>query len=112
MKSHLVLLLQAGSVCLLLLFALPLLLPGASSIGWWLMQSLPLLLVLTRLHRPQSRPLQWLGFLLLFYFTVGVLQVFSVHAAERWRGALTIACCCLLFPLAIVRLRVLRHDKE
>lgn len=112
MKARLVILLQGGASCLLLLFALPLLLPGTSSVGWWLMQSLPLLLVLLRLHRPEARPLQWLGFLVLFYFTVGVLQLFSPDTLQRWLGGLTIACCCLLFPLAIVRLRVLRHDKE
>lgn len=112
MKAWLVPGLQAGCACLLLLFALPFLLPGQSSIGWWLMQSLPLLLVLLRLHRPDARALQWLGFLVLFYFTAGVLQVFSPDTAQRWLGSLTIACCCLLLPLAIVRLRVLRHDKE
>lgn len=112
MKAPLVPLLQGGAACLLLLFALPLFLPGASSIGWWGMQSLPLLLVLLQLHRPVPRPLQWLGFLVLFYFTVGVLQLFSPDLGQRWLGGLTVACCCLLFPLAIVRLRVLRHDKE
>lgn len=107
-----VLALQGGVLLLLLLFTLPLVLPGEASIGLWLMQSIPLLLVLPRLHRSDSRALQWLGFLVLFYFTVGVLQIFTPSTADRWLGALTVLCCCLLFPLAIVRLRVARHYKE
>lgn len=106
------LVLQLGSALLLLLFTLPLILPGEASIGLWLMQAVPLFLVLRRLHKYESRPLQWLGFLVLFYFTVGVLQIFTPSTTERWLGSLTVLCCCLLFPLAIVQLRVLRHYKE
>lgn len=98
-------LLQGLCLCLLLLFTLPLLLPGKSSIGWWLMQVLPLLLLLPHLHRGRRRPLQWLGFLVLFYFTAGILQLFSPQLPQRWLGGLTVLCCLLLFPAAIVRLR-------
>jgi uncharacterized membrane protein len=104
--------LQAGVVILLLQFALPLLMQGKASIGWWLMQSLPLLLILPRLHKKEPRPLQWLGFLVLFYFTVGVLQVSGTDNLLRWSGAVVVLCCCLLFALAIVRLRTMRHHQE
>lgn len=112
MKSALVPLLQAGCAGLLLLATVPFLLPSGGNAVLWLMLCLPVLLVLPRLHRRESRPLQWLGFLVLFHFTVAVLLMFSPEPAHRWLGALTLACCCLLFPLAIVRLRALRHDKE
>jgi uncharacterized membrane protein len=105
-------LLQALSLCLLLLFTLPLLLPGESSIGWWAMQVLPLLLLLPRLHQPRRRPLQWLGFLVLFYFTAGVLQLFEASTLSRWLGAGTVLCCCVLFVAAIVRARTLVRPTE
>lgn len=98
-------LLQGLSLCLLLLFTLPLLLPGESSTGWWLMQAVPLVLLLPHLHKATRRPLQWMGFLVLFYFTAGVLQLFSPMLLQRWLGALTVLCSLLLFTAAIVRLR-------
>jgi len=104
--------LQAGVVILLVQFALPLFLQGKASIGWWVMQSLPLLLILPRLHKPEPRPLQWLGFLVLFYFTVGVLQLSGPDILLRWSGAVLVLCCCLLFALAIVRLRTMRQPQE
>ncbi len=103
--ASLVRLLQGLCLALLLLFTLPLLLPGSSSIGWWLMQVLPLLLLLPQLHKAKRRPLQWLGFLVLFYFTAGVLQLFHPALLQRWLGGLTVLCCLILFVAAIVRLR-------
>lgn len=104
--------LQILSALLFVLFTAPLLLPGTSSIGWWLMQVVPLLLLLPQLHRPTRRPLQWLGFVVLFYFTAGVLQVAGTDAVQRWLGGATVLCCLLLFPAAIVRLRHLAHATE
>lgn len=98
-------LLQALSLCLLLLFTLPVVLPGPSSIGWWLMQILPLLLLLPHLHKGSRRPLQWLGFLLLFYFTAAVLQLFSPQLLQRWLGGLTVLCCVIMFTAALARLK-------
>ena len=106
MRHHLLVrLLQGLSLCLLVLFTLPLVLPGASSIGWWLMQVLPLLLLLSHLHKGSRRTLQWLGFLVLFYFTAGVLQLFSPLLLQRWLGGLTVLACVMLFTAAIVLLR-------
>jgi uncharacterized membrane protein len=104
-SRHLVRLLQALSLLLLVLFTIPLLAPGPSSIGLWLMQVLPLLLLLPRLHLGSRRPLQWLGFLVLFYFTAAILQLFSPSALQRWLGGLTVLCCLVMFTAAIVRLR-------
>lgn len=106
--ARLVLLLQALAVALLLLFTIPLLLPGPRSIGWWLMQIVPLLLLLPRLHREERRPLQWLGFLVLFYFTAGVLQASGTDLTGRVLGLSTVLCCVAAFVAAIMRLRHLR----
>lgn len=106
------LMMQGTAACLLLLFTLPLLLQDNYSIGWWLMQSLPLLLLLPRLHTNARRPMQWLGFLVLFYFAAGVLQMFSTDLLQRTLGALTVLGCLLLFTAAIVRLRLLNRPVE
>jgi uncharacterized membrane protein len=110
--THLVRLLQALSLCLLVLFTLPLVAPGPSSIGWWLMQVLPLLLLLPQLHKGSRRPLQWLGFLVLFYFTAAILQLFSPLPLQRWLGGLTVLCCVIMFIAALVRLRARAPDTE
>lgn len=95
---------------LLLSFTLTLFLAGGSVV-LWLMQSVPLLLLLPGLRRNRRRALQWLGFLLLFNFTVGVLQLFTPHALSRSLGAVTILGCLLLFTAVIVRLRIERTEQ-
>jgi len=92
-------------LALLLLLSAPLLLVDGSSLGAWLMACLPLLLTLPGLLRRNRRSLQWLGFLVLFYFTLGVLQTFSPQPLLRWIGLLLILFCALLFGAAIVSLR-------
>jgi len=92
-------------LALLLLLSAPLLLVDGSSLGAWLMACLPLLLTLPGLLRRNRRSLQWLGFLVLFYFTLGVLQAFSPQPLLRWIGLLLILFCALLFGAAIVSLR-------
>jgi uncharacterized membrane protein len=111
-ESALIRLMQSCALGLLVLFTLPLLLPGSQSIGWWLMQILPLLLLLPRLHTSARRPLQWLGFLVLFYFTAGVLQLFHPALLQRWLGGLTVLCCLILFVAAIVRLKHIARPSE
>jgi uncharacterized membrane protein len=97
--------LQGSWLALLLLLSAPLLLNDTASIGLWLMQCIPLVLTLPGIRSRSSRALQWLCFLVLFYFTQGVLQLFSPGAAQRWLGALTILFCLVLFTAAIVSLR-------
>jgi uncharacterized membrane protein len=92
-------------LALLLLLSAPLLLVDGSSLGAWLMACLPLLLTLPGLLRRNRRSLQWLGFLVLFYFMLGVLQAFSPQPLLRWIGLLLILFCALLFGAAIVSLR-------
>lgn len=83
----------------------PLLLDDNASIGFWLMQCLPWLLLLPGLLHGNPRSLQWLGFLVLFFFTVGILQVFSSVPTDRLLGLATILLCAILFAAAIVSLR-------
>jgi uncharacterized membrane protein len=105
-------LLQSCSAVLLMLFTLPLLLAGQGSMGQLLMQVLPLLMLLPQLHLAKRRPLQWLGFLVLFYFTHGVLQLFTPDPLQRALGAGTVLCCFILFVTAIVRLRQIGQPAE
>ncbi|MDR0779632.1 MAG: DUF2069 domain-containing protein [Pseudomonadales bacterium] len=65
-----------GSLLLLLFAALPLFLADASVTGW-LLQSLPLMLLLPGLWRGDRRSLQWLGFVTLFLLVPGILQLFA-----------------------------------
>ena len=93
------------TVVLLLVFTAPLLFAANASIGLWLMQCVPLLLTLPGLVRRQPRALQWLGFLVLFYFMNGVLQAASAVPLQRWLGALTVLLCVALFTAVIVAVR-------
>lgn len=95
-----------GCCCgLLLTQSAPLLLSDNPSIGLWLMQCIPLLLTLPGVLKRNTRALQWLGFLVLFYFTQGVLQSVSATALQRWLGALTLLFCVVLFTAVIVVIR-------
>jgi uncharacterized membrane protein len=76
-----------------------------ASVGFWLMQIVPLLLILPGILKLGSRTLQWTGFLVLFYFTQGVLQIFSAQPLQRWLGALTLLFCLVLFTAVIVTMR-------
>lgn len=103
----------AGSwLALLALLSLPLLVPGGTSPGLWLMAVVPLLLTLPGLLRRHSRSLQWLCFLVLFHFTLGILQAFSADLRIRWLGLGTSLLCVLLFTAAIVNLRHWRRHGD
>jgi len=104
-RNPLDLVLAVGWVLLLLLLSAPLLLSGTASIGSWLMACVPLLVTLPGLLRRHGRSLQWLCFLVLFYFTLGVLQAFSPDPRIHWLGLVTSFLCVLLFGAAIVNLR-------
>lgn len=94
---------------LALVLSAPLALGANASIGLWLMQLVPLLLILPGLRKRQPRALQWLGFLVLFYFTHGVLQAASAAPLQRWLGILTLLLCVTLFTAVIVTLRTDRQ---
>ena len=94
---------------LALVLSAPLVFGTNASIGLWLMQIVPLPLTLPGLRRRQPRALQWLGFLVLFYFTHGVLQAASTLPMQRWLGILTLLLCVTLFAAVIVTLRIDRQ---
>lgn len=96
---------------LLLLITAPFALGAGTSIGFWLMQTVPLLLTLPGLLKLQSRALLWLAFLVMFYFVNGVLQVASAAPAQRWLGASTLVFCLTLFTTVIVVVRRRKHGK-
>jgi uncharacterized membrane protein len=99
------LLLVTCCVGLLLTLSAPLLLSDNASVGLWLMQIIPLCLALPGVWKRNARALQWLGFLVLFYFLNGVLQAFSAATQQRWLGALTLLLCLTLFTAVIVAIR-------
>jgi len=100
------------AACLLVLFTLSVWLGPDSSLGMWLMLTLPLALLMPGLRENRSRALQWLGFVVLFYFTTGVLQLFSGNTLYQVLGILTIVCCLCLFVTAIVTLRRQRASQK
>ena len=104
-RSPLDLLLLGGWGLLLLALSAPLFLDTGASIGFWLMQCVPWLLLLPGLLKRSSRSLQWLCFLVLFFLMAGILQVFSPAPFIRALGVVTILLCAFLFPAAIVTLR-------
>jgi uncharacterized membrane protein len=111
-KSPLHALLLGCWLGLLLVFTAALVLRDNASIGLWLMQTVPLLLTLPGLLKLKSRALQWLGFLVLFYFTNGVLQASSAEPAQRWLGLVTLLLCLVLFTAVIVAVRSTRKIKQ
>ncbi len=101
----LVRLVQLLSIVLLLLITLPFASPQLTpSFGFWLMQSLPLFLILPRL--PHLKATQWLAFVTLFYFTVAVLEISAAQSIlELSLACLMLLSCLILFITAIVIIR-------
>jgi uncharacterized membrane protein len=98
-------LIPAMAATLMLLSTLSVWLSPAPSMGMWMMLTLPLAMLMKGLRENRPRALQWLGFMALFYFTIGVLQMFSDSQLFRILGVLTTVCCLSLFVAAIVTLR-------
>lgn len=97
---------------LLLVLGAPLLVTPNASVGFWMMQTLPLLMTLPGIIRRNPRALLWLGFLVLFYILNGVLQVASGSPALRWLGVVTLLLCLTLFTAVIVAVRSSRKIKQ
>jgi uncharacterized membrane protein len=97
---------------LMLVLSAPLMLHDTASIGFWLMQIVPLLITLPGLIQRQIRSLLWLGFLVQFYFINGVLQAASAAPLQRGLGALTLLLCLTLFTAVIVAVRSTRKIKQ
>lgn len=87
---------------LLLLFAVwNLFLDG--SLKWWLLQTIPLLLVLPGMLKQHQRSYLWLCFILLLYITAGIVDV--MMPTRGWQhGALT-ALSLILFVSAMMTSR-------
>jgi uncharacterized membrane protein len=88
-----------GSVFLLTCAALPLWF-GASIAGW-LIQSLPLILILPGLMRGDRRSLQWLGFVTLFLLVPGILQLFTPDLLHRLLGWCKVVGSLAVFGIAV-----------
>jgi uncharacterized membrane protein len=98
-------LIPALAATLLVLFTLSVWLGPAPSIGMWFMLVLPLAMLMKGLRENRPRALQWLGFLDLFYFTIGILQLFSDSVLYKTLGLFTTVCCLSLFVAVIVAIR-------
>jgi len=92
-------------VALVLLATLPLFLLENASIGLWLMQIIPLGLVLPGVARLNKRSLQWLGFIVLFLLVEGILQLFVPLLVYRVLGAANTFTCLVAFFIAIIGIR-------
>lgn len=89
--------------CLILLLTLDNMLPAPFNFTRWLIQVLPLAAFLPAMFRDNLRPYQWLCFLILFYFTAGILTIFT--PGRLLVGVLQTLCCVLLFSSAIFYIR-------
>lgn len=88
---------------LMLLFAVwNLLLPGGS-IKLWIVQSLPLLLVLPGMLKGNPRAWLWLCFVLLVYITAGIVDV--MMPGRGWRHGLLLLLSFTLFLSAMMTSR-------
>jgi uncharacterized membrane protein len=97
-----------GSVFLLFCAALPLLFGG--SIAGWLIQSVPLALILPGLLRGDRRSLQWLGFVTLFLLVPGILQLFIPDLRHRMLGLCKVLGSLAVFGIAVYTARLGRDQ--
>ena len=73
----------------------------------WLIQVLPLSLFAAGLHRSHLRTYAWLCFVILLYFTHGVLVAFD--PARLWLGLIQVTLCATLFVFLIIYIRSYRN---
>ena len=104
-RHHGLVLLPALLIALLIVLTVSIVLEPAPSLAKWLMMTLPSAPVLYYLMLQRRRSLQWLGFLVLFYFINGVLQLFQTLLVQQALGLLTVLCCLVIFVTVIVTLR-------
>ncbi|HEY8570042.1 DUF2069 domain-containing protein [Microbulbifer sp.] len=87
---------------LLLLFAVWNLFLGGS-LKWWLLQTVPLLLVLPGMWKRQQRSYLWLCFILLLYITAGIVDV--MMPTRGWQHGVLTALSLILFVSAMMASR-------
>ncbi|WP_226702478.1 DUF2069 domain-containing protein [Microbulbifer elongatus] len=96
---------------LLLLFAVwNLFLDG--SLKWWLLQTIPLLLVLPGMLKQRQRSYLWLCFILLLYITAGIVDV--MMPTRGWQHGVLTALSLILFASAMMtsRWQVQLHNSK
>ncbi|WGL17821.1 DUF2069 domain-containing protein [Microbulbifer bruguierae] len=87
---------------LLLLFAVwNLFLDG--SVKWWLLQTIPLLLVLPGLLKQNQRSYLWLCFILLLYITAGIVDV--MMPTRGWQHGVLAVLSLILFVSSMMSSR-------
>jgi len=88
---------------LILLFAAwNLFLPGGS-IKWWILQTVPLLLVLPGLLKNHTRSYLWLCFILLLYITAAIVDV--MMPGRGWQHGVLLVLSLTLFFSAMMASR-------
>ena len=73
----------------------------------WLIQTLPLLIFLKGLLQNQLRTYAWMCFVVLLYFTHGVLLAFD--PPRRWLGVTELMLCTIMFVAMILYIRQYRE---
>nr|WP_255771415.1 DUF2069 domain-containing protein [Microbulbifer guangxiensis] len=90
---------------LVLFAAWNLFLPGGT-IAHWLLQTVPLLLVLPGMLKGRPRSLLWLCFILLIYIFASATIVFDVNAPQRgWQHGVMLVLSLTLFFSAMMTSR-------
>ena len=69
----------------------------------WLIQTLPLLIFLKGLVQNNPRTYAWMCFVVLLYFTRGVLLAFD--PSRRWLGGTELVLCVIMFVAMILYIR-------
>lgn len=73
----------------------------------WLIQTVPLLIFLWGLLRSNPRTYAWMCFVVLLYFTHGVLLAFD--PSRRWLGITETLLCIVMFVAMILFIRQYRE---
>lgn len=73
----------------------------------WLIQTLPLLIFLKGLLQNNLRTYAWMCFVVLLYFTHGVLLAFDTP--RRWLGVTEVLLCVIMFVAMILYIRQYRE---
>jgi uncharacterized membrane protein len=79
---------------------------GATTIVFWFIQTIPLLIFIPSLHRNYLRAYAWLCFVVLIYFIHGVLTAFNPE--RQLLGLIETLVCTVLFVALVIYIRKYR----
>jgi len=82
----------------------------AGTVVIWFLQTFALWLFAPGMHRQRVRTHAWLSFVVLLYFTHGVLVAFD--PARRWLGLIEVALCVILFVALVTYIRQYRQHYQ